>query len=161
MESDCCLFVNNNQVSCSGDVCGLKEISKTRLETIKLKSKKRKDTLHETLENLPQPSLKKLKSHSNCISTYTSETHIKRYLSMEGDDSNKRNSSDNSVNLRRRSESARSYIWKEHCLFCGEKCTLEKDKKHPDRWRESYACRTSERGSMMVFKKRLLKVRVF
>ena len=60
MESECCFFVDNNQVNCSGDVCGLKEISEIRLETIKLKSKKRKDTLHETPENLPQPSLIKL-----------------------------------------------------------------------------------------------------
>ena len=29
MESECCFFVDNNQVNCSGDVCGLKEISET------------------------------------------------------------------------------------------------------------------------------------
>ena len=51
------------------------------------------------------------------------------------------------------------FVWKLNCLFCGEKCDLQKDKKHPDRWRESYACTTSDHGpNMLTYKDYLLKV---
>ena len=52
------------------------------------------------------------------------------------------------------------FVWKVNCLFCGEKCNLQKDKKqHPDRWKESYACTTSDRGpNMLTYKDHLLKV---
>ena len=50
-------------------------------------------------------------------------------------------------------------VYKENSLFCGEKCDVEKDKKHPDRWRESYPCTTADRGpNMLIYKDHLLKV---
>ena len=32
----------------------------------------------------------------------------------------------------------------QHCLFCGEKCDVLKDPKHPGRWRPAYSCREGE-----------------
>ncbi len=32
----------------------------------------------------------------------------------------------------------------QHCLFCGERCDVEKDPKHPSRWRPAYVCREGE-----------------
>ncbi len=58
------------------------------------------------------PALKKLKTHENCISTYTSETHIKRYLSKKGKDGIEKQ-----IKL---TCSAAPFVWKEHYLFCGE-----------------------------------------
>ena len=79
-ESECCLFQDSQHCICSGSADGLKNISEARLQTINLKSRKRKDDLHLRLLELSPPALKKLKTHDNCISTYTSETRIKRYL---------------------------------------------------------------------------------
>ena len=70
-ESECCLFQDSQHSICSGSADGLKNISEARLQTINLKSR---------LLELSPPALKKLKTHDNCISTYTSETHIKIYL---------------------------------------------------------------------------------
>lgn len=146
-----CIFQNSPHCNCSGNEEGLKNISKARIETVKAKSRKRKDDLHLKLLELSPPALKKLKTHENCISTYTSETHIKRYLRKKGKDGIEKQ-----IKLTR---SAAPFVWKEHCLFCGEKCELIKDKKHPDRWRESYACTTSECGpNMLTYKDHLVKV---
>ena len=52
------------------------------------------------------------------------------------------------------------FDWKRNCLFCGEAC-IDKDPKHPDRWREYFECHTSEHTykngeSMPTFKDILL-----
>ena len=44
------------------------------------------------------------------------------------------------------------------CLFCGKRCDLEKDDKHPDRWQEAYLCKTSDRVGLPTFKEHLLSI---
>ena len=51
-----------------------------------MKSRKRKDDIHLKLLELSSPALKNLRTHGNCISTYTSETHIKRYMKKKEKD---------------------------------------------------------------------------
>ena len=46
-------------------------------------------------------------------------------------------------NRARRSEQPK-ILFLQHCLFCGEKCDVVKDPKHPDRWRPAYSCRVGE-----------------
>ncbi len=58
------------------------------------------------------PALKKLKTHENSISTYTSETHIKKYLSKK-----RKDGIEKQIKLTR---SAAPFVWKKHCLFCGK-----------------------------------------
>ena len=43
----------------------------------------------------------------------------------------------------RRSEQLK-FLFLQHCLFCGEKCDVVKDPKHPGRWRPAYSCREGE-----------------
>ena len=38
--------------------------------------------------------------------------------------------------------SLNSFNFKVHCLFCGEYCNVEPDKKNPSRWRPAYLVRT-------------------
>ena len=44
------------------------------------------------------------------------------------------------------------------CLFCGETCVLDRESKHPDRWRPAYPSRTAERGEQHTFKQTILDV---
>ena len=62
----------------------------------------------------------------------------------------------------RRSEIPK-FVWKEDCFFCGEKCDMQRDPKHPDRFRSAYECHTSDRPgvSSKTFKDTVLKVFIF
>ena len=129
-----CLF--ENVISNCPKSEDLIEISETRMLSVKNASKKRKDLL---CKDIPFPSNKS--AHKNCLSTYTSSTHIDRYLKR-----NKNRLEELSAKKARRS-SEECFIWKKHCLFCGDECDIiNTDTKHPNRWRKSYQCRTSERG---------------
>lgn len=154
-----CLFHGNSQVKCSNDEDNLILLSEVRLKTLIEKSIMRNDILHIGLESLIHSVCGNLKFHENCISTYTSNTHIKRYLAKH-----KLAVHDNYVNdfspckRFRRSDSAQ-FVWKIHCLFCGELCSLNKDSKNPDRWREAFECGPSyKRPQVSSFKDRIMKV---
>jgi len=101
-------------------------------------SQQRGDGLHEQLTQEHDT----VYCHKNCVSTYTSKTHIKRYLSKtsnsESEPSRKRN---------RRSEA--TFSFREHCLICGERCISEHDGKNPGRWRRVVQCRTAGGGSKL------------
>ena len=102
----------------------LKRLSKERLETVKKKSRKRKDKLHSSLDLMSSPHRQELKYHEPCISTYTSETHIKRHVKRMKCLLNER-----SVKKARRSSTTETFIWKEHCIFCAKPCEIEKKVK--------------------------------
>ena len=54
---------------------------------------------------------------------------------------------------------ATAFSVKDDCLFCGEPCIIEKDKKHPDRWRIAVLCRTAYAiPGQKSFKHRILEV---
>ena len=78
----CCVFEGNQQINtCDSQKRNgmpLMVLTQKRLETVKKKSRKRKDTLHTTLQAVTSPQKKKLHCHESCVSTYTSNTHIKR-----------------------------------------------------------------------------------
>lgn len=50
-----------------------------------------------------------------------------------------------------------TFKFKENCLFCGEQCELERDKKHPGRWKRAALCRIANTGpSQKTFKQSIL-----
>jgi len=150
-----CLFFGSDHVTCKNKG-ELKSATITRIETIKKKSIKRGDTLHAMLDI----DVSNLKYHQNCMTTYISEEHIKRYIKNHPEHSNEE------LNLKspppKRSRRSLSFDWKCNCLFCGDECT-NKDPKNPARWRPYFECHTSERtyknGEVMpTFKEIILEV---
>lgn len=112
-----------------------------RIQTIIACSKQYDDGLCVQLEEeLSENSQLTIQTHRNCVSTYTSKTHIKRALKRKGD-LDPIPSTSSSPKRRRRSDTP-GFNFQEHCLFCGEICNLQKDPKNPGRWRKTYLCRS-------------------
>ena len=114
-----------------------------RIQTIIASSKRRLDDLHGDLESrLLTDEHFEVLCHRDCVSTYTSKSHIKRHLSKLRASI----SEEESCAGKRLCRSASPlFNFSQHCLFCGEEC-LDVDPKHPDRWRRVVLCRTADRG---------------
>lgn len=152
---ECCLFEEYLSI-CPGDNENLISISETRFNSVKDASESRKDSLKLTLS---EDHEKIRYAHKNCLSTYTSKTHIKRYIKRCSEQNN--TSSEVPCKRLRRSQ-VTQFEWKTCCFFCGKTCLITPDPKHPDRWRKAFECRTSERGKgNLTFKEVILKVRSF
>ena len=110
-----------------------------RVQTIINCSKKYDDNLHQELQECPdKDSDYSIRTHRICVSTYTSKQHVERFLKRKGADV-----TGLSVSPRkRRRSSLPDFDFQKHCLFCGETCNVNKDPKHPTRWRKAYLCRT-------------------
>ena len=108
-------------------------ISNRRLGNISTKSKARGDTLHTQLQERSAEEKGRLKCHINCISSYTSNHHIKRYLDRTA--SKKSVDTQESPQKRTRRTDLTRFECEEHCFFCGEACVVITDPKHPDRYR--------------------------
>ena len=118
-----------------------------RIECLIQASKHRGDGLHELLQEQHEPVF----CHKNCVSTYTSKTHIKRYLSKKVD-------SEIEPTKKRSRRSAESFSFQKHCLFCGEHCDSQLDSKNPSRWRRVVQCRTADCGpGQKAFKEAILE----
>ena len=86
--------------------------------------------------------------HKDSASRYTSKDHTDRHKRQCGGDD-----ADIPRKKTRRSltgESTSPFDFKRHCLFCGNICNVEKDKKHPDRWRESYIFRELDKKQFFM-----------
>ena len=81
------------------------------------------------------------------MSKYTSKDHINRYLKKNNLEKSHQNEK---VILRSQSD---KFTFKQCCIICGESC-LEKDRKHPDRWRKFQLCGVAENS----LKESLLRV---
>ena len=119
-----CIF--KDYLSTCNDDSDVFEISEQRLKSVKSASETRSDGLAEVCLKTEQPIL----AHKNCLSTYTSPTHIVRYLKRKDKTQNVQ-----ANQPKRKRLSRETFLWKEQCFFCGEKCDIEPDSKHPDRWR--------------------------
>ena len=145
MESGCCLFNESVHCDCDSNDDRLRPISAKRLETVKIKSKKRTDILHKTLATLPPTA--ELMTHEACIKRYNSDDHIDRYLKRV-----RKEKAENEpvYKIARRSSCEGSFKWEELCFFCGTECDIEVDKKHPDRWRKAYLCGRGQKSGHTV-----------
>ena len=127
-------------MNCSDSEAPLTFAGPDRLNSIVDASKRRGDGLHDTLASRLQDTSRSLLVHRNCASTYTSKTHIKRFLQRQ------RKSTEEPDIKRSRRSAITPFKFKEHCLICGEHCSSEPDSKNPERWRRVVQCRTADRG---------------
>ena len=79
--------------------------------------------LHQTLT---ESTLDKNFAHKNCLSTYTSNNHIQRHLKRKKKGNGKMPVKHTKI----------SFHQNRQCLFCGEECSTEVDKKNPQHWRK-------------------------
>jgi len=100
----------------------LREVGSARIETI-IKYSKEYDGVHTELEaKLKDDSDLNLRCHRN--SSYTSAEHLKRHKKRSG------LANETAPIPKKRSRSVTSkFQFKEHCIFCGEVCQIERDKK--------------------------------
>ena len=117
-----------------------------RIKTVINCSKRRGDGLHVLLD-----WLESIRCHKTCVSTYTSEHHMRRFEAAKKKPSS--SVEDPSPKKLKRSQVS-SFEFKKNCLFCGEMCIpLAPDCHNPDRWRRVAQCRTVDN-----FKKNILDV---
>lgn len=141
-----CLF------GCNKGESSLTEIGSKRLQTVIESSKQRGDDLHLILESADNK--KEFYCHKDCISTYTSKFHIKHSLKRRGKDI---------IDLpsppkRSRRSSSDCFDFLSKCIFCGDKCDIKPDPKHPNRWKKACLCRTADRGNIKTFKDKILDI---
>ena len=86
-------------------------------------------------------------THRSCVSTYTSRTHIERYVKKRAVENE---TSEGSSERTRRSD-AGVFSLQTDCIFCGEEWQ-KKDPKHPDRWRRYSRVRPVKRVGKATFK---------
>ena len=127
-------------MNCSLSEHPLTSAGPERLNSIVEASKRRGDGLYSSLEPTVTGASSSFLVHRNCVSTYTSKTHIKRYLLKQS-----KSAGEPDCKRSRRSSDA-IFNFKEHCLICGEVCLSEPEPKHRDRWRRVVQCRTADRG---------------
>ena len=114
------------------DVCSQNRDNQ-RIESIIRASKVYEDDLHKSLEQrLSEEPHLKIWYHRNCVSRYTSKSNYPSSMQHVKTQPAKK--------LRR---SYTDFRFLDHCLYCAEKCDLQKDPKHPDRWKEAYLCRST------------------
>ena len=131
---------------CTNDSPNLVTCGVGRVETVRNCSIRRGDGLINKLAGVDS-----IRCHKNCVSTYTSAHHLKRFLSKQKYD----NLGTDKVVAPKRSRRSGStdFNFKEHCLFCGEICVpLPSSSRHPDRWRKVIQCRTAD-----DFKQKILR----
>jgi len=56
-----------------------------------------------------------------------------------------------------RSSAEGMFHFREHCLFCGEKCQAIRPQKNPNRWREAYLCLTADKEGQTSFKEFVIR----
>ena len=147
-ETHACCF--QSVFRCSVDL-ELKKCTKFRLENIIAKCKWRGDGLHEQISLLNPENVF---FHKNCVSSYTSPDHIKRYLSKLG----KENPQEEPASKKVKRTETPKFEFRKHCLFCGELCNTEDDGRHPERQRRVVQCRTADYPTGKTFKERILDV---
>lgn len=135
MNDEQCFFVST--FKCENKTEPLSDGGPARIQNFIKHSKIYGDRYHEVLEEkISENPEWTVKCHRNCASTYTSSIQVKRHKRK-----NPESPSPYILPKTRKRSSLPAFIFNEHCLFCGETCVIEKDPKHPKRWRPAYPCR--------------------
>ena len=131
MDNIICFF------GCTNSSQGLINCGIERIKKIEESSLKRGDELANRLVGLES-----ITCHENCVSTYTSSHHIKRFLSKQKGDT---------IRYDEGNPKKIPQIWhytllvQKHCFFCGEFCISRgSDTRNPSRWRKVVQCRTAD-----------------
>ena len=95
-----------------------------------------------------------------CIKDWQ-RAHWLNILLIKTAEHSKRTKKESGKTLVKRTKISRQpFHWNRQCLFCGEEYSVDVDKKNPQRWRESFECRISDRGKgKLSFKEVILLVR--
>jgi len=126
-DEDACFF------KCSNTNSQLITSGPKRIDNIIHCTKRRGDGL-----DIELTGTQSIKCHTCCVSSYTSEQHLKRFLSSK----HTSDIEESAPKKTRRSEST-SFCFHENCLFCGERCIpLAPDSRNPICWRKVTLCRT-------------------
>ena len=137
---DSCFF--KDILQCEADAGSLTKASQARIDSIIRCSKVYNDGLDSVLEEkLANDPTFSIHYHRNCVSTYTSQHHIRRHLKRKGE----KETTPHLSPKRRRSSGDSNFSFLQHCLFCGSNCNVEKSSKNPGRWRKAYMFRQIER----------------
>ena len=152
MTEDRCLF--EETFGCQSKKDQISKAGPTRIATIINFSKEYQDGIHIDLsERLNLDPNLVIHCHRSCVSTYTSKHHLQRHKKRSADESPCMPS------RKKRRSDASPFRFKEHCIFCGEICNLQKDKKHPDRWQKAALCQTAYAAAgRQSFKESILHV---
>ena len=130
----------------------IKRMSDERTQSVTHSSIKCEDKFNERLNSLKAESVI-LACHRSCVSYYTSQHHIDRYVRKRKQVEKK----DNSVEKGTRQSICQTFNFRKYCLFCGEKCN-DINPKNPGRWRPYYLIRTVETANNTPFKDFILKI---
>ena len=122
-------------------------IKTTRIQSFKEASLIRKDGLGDKIEHGATEFL----CHRNCISTYCSKHHLKRVVEKH------KLQCDDDIKDQKKSRRGKVFSFREHCIFCGDVCEIERPKKNPKRWKEAYLCRIADRKGKATFKEAISK----
>lgn len=142
MEEEECYF--KWKFGCDHGAKDLSSAGSARIKTIIKCSKQYGDGLHVVLqEKLDANSDLTIQCHRECVSTYVSQQQVNRHLKRQGIPPQM----SATILKKQRRSGASNFEFLHHCIFCGFPCNIEKDPKHPDRWRRAVLCRTADRGS--------------
>lgn len=135
----------------------LSKAGQDRISSIISASKQRQDSLPSDLGAcIRNDTTYTVSCHRSCVSTYTSKHKIAKLLQKR-----QRSSSEPPQPQKRakRSASNSEFSFKIQCIFCGDECIEERDKRNPGRWRPVSRCRTIDPGSSdKTFKETILQV---
>jgi hypothetical protein len=132
-----CIFKSKYGDQCDDRQPCSKSAGSSRIISIIQASQTYKDSLFTELETQfsTDPDLSVF-YHKNCVSRYTSKTNLAKYLKADTDEE-----AGPSTKRLRRSSSVFDFM--HHCLYCGQLCELNKNERHPERWRPAYLCRST------------------
>ena len=125
-------------------ICGTKIAGKlvtatgARIEKIIESSHKRGDDIHVSLQRQYEANKDMtITCHHNCVSTYTSSEHIRRHLKRKGGSVSQAADDRPIQTITTRRSGCSAFDFQQHCVFCGEQCSMEPDPRHPEHWRHS------------------------
>ncbi len=135
MENECIFSFTYGNV-CKQQKAALQQNKDSgRVKTIIEASKKYGDGLCQSLEDkLREDQNVKINYHKNCVSRYTSKTNIKCNLPDQ---------TETTPSPKKLRTFYSEFDFRLHCFYCGTECKIDKDPKHPDRWRQAYLCRST------------------
>ncbi len=132
-----------------------------RIKTMISNSKVFNDGKHVELQNLLDTSENpSIQVHRSCISTYCSDKTVSRAQQSNKRESDSKECSigENSTKKLRRS-GIPDFNFQTDCIYCGKECPLERDPRHPDRWKHAYQFREVEQsGSNKTLKQKILDI---
>lgn len=131
---EACIFKFRYGSECNDASPCSQNSGKSRIQTIINASMVYGDSLHINLEKqIAEKEDLKIYYHKNCVSRYTSKSNLAKYQRATSD----------APPPKKLCHLSSTFDFKQHCLYCGESCDLNKDPKHSGSRRHAYICRST------------------